>query len=218
MKKALLLICAIAVSVGTAYSETPNEYAGRKLLEIYQRYYTREGNLGYTISLATAEGTVLVYYKKWREKRFSKKRMIEEATAINAEFADKLMIHFTLRFTGDWQSKGRTSIQIPADFAEFIFLEQDENIFVRCTKADVSMGLVNQFNDSEGIMLEFPLLIEDSNTAITEGVESLRLVIGGLALEHGTFDIELPLSSYYKDAPDLFKEIFVASGIWVKAE
>ena len=197
-------------------AESIEEYTQKKNTFFYEGNLRIEENFFYSLLPFTVEHAVLQAYPQWIEKRYTKKQMFEQAVGLKTESESKIVFLFILAYTGKMTTKGRTEVTIPDDFEEYVFLEQDKDTYVRCSKAEIPfMGqTINSFNDQTHATIVFPKTMPDSNVSITDGVDSLNLVIGGLDLKHDTFEIPIPLSAVYQDAPEEIKEIYYAAKIW----
>lgn len=200
------------------------EYSKDKIAEFMFSRKKREGNFSLFVIPVPIELLIANAYPRWKEKRYSYEEMVLKAQELKKEFkkayGNNVRATLKISFAEDWDSEGKTSKKIPSDIAEYIFLENDRGKFVRCKKATVPpMGkVVNMFNKSSVIMLEFPTKLPDTNESIFKDAKKVKFVVGGLGFTNNKFEYELPFSKLFADAPPEIKKIYYGIGIWKKTD
>ena len=206
MKKFLLTI----LFIGMIFPVFSENWATEKSKEFGAEKNVKEGNFGLAVGLFTEELLISEGYEEWVQKRYSKTKMVEEAKKELQEFDNAMMAILVIHFTGNILSEGKTSIDIPTDFHEYIFAENERGEYLRCTDTDNISWLrsVDVFNESEIIILTFSKLTDDGKDII-EGASELIFVIEGLGFEQNRISYSLPLSDYFIDMPEEQREILI---------
>jgi len=213
--KIILLVLAFSiVFTGSAFASEKEEiedYASAITLALMVTNMKSEGNFTYCVVPAVPQYIIAYDYQEYLEKRYTKKQIIEKVKSRLAVLEDKLSAVFFIGFAGDLQSKGETDKEIPEDFAEYLFLENDKGDFVRCSKANIPiLNTVNVINESVVVELEFPLNYEKNGKQIPilENTEYIEFVIGGLGFKENRFRYKLPLYKMGENIPQLLNELF----------
>jgi len=210
----LLSLVFFIIFTGSAFASEKEEiedYASGITSTLMVTHVKSEGNFRYCVVPAVPQYMIAYDYPGYLEKRYTKKQIIEKAKNIYDITKNKLRVIFLISFTGDWQSKGETEKEIPEDFAEYLFLENDKGDFVRCSKANIPMfNTANVINESVVVELEFPLYYEKNGeqVSILENTEYIEFVIGGLGFKENRFRYKLPLYKMGENIPQLLNELF----------
>lgn len=213
-KVILLSLVFFIIFTGSAFASEKEEiedYASEITSTLMVTHMKSEGNFMYCIVPAVLQYEIAYDYPGYLEKRYTKKQIIEKVKSKLAALEDKLSTVFLISFTGDLQSKGETDKEIPEDFAEYLFLENDKGDFVRCSKANIPMfNTANVINETVIVELEFPLNYEKNGkqVSILENTEYIEFVIGGLGLKENRFRYKLPLYKMGENIPQLLNELF----------
>jgi len=214
-KVILLLLVFFIIFTGSAFTSEKEEiedYASAMASALMVTHMKSEGNFMYCVVPTVPQHVIACDYPGYLEKRYTKKQIIEKAKSKLAVLEDKLSAVFLISFTGDLQSKGETDKEIPEDFAEYLFLENDKGDFVRCSKANIPMfNTANVINESIFVELEFPLNYEKNGkqVSILENTEYIEFVIGGLGFKENRFRYKLPLYKMGENIPQLLNELFI---------
>ena len=206
MKK-LLLISVFIILMFPLFSKS---WAIKKTEELGVETGVKEGNFALVVALYTEEVAISEGYEEWVQKRYSKTRMVEEAKRVIQGRGKEFRAILIIGFGGDIFSEGKTSIDIPTNFDEYIFAENERGEYLRCTDADNiswlrSVGVLNKY---EMIMLTFSKLTDDGKD-IFENANELIFVIEGLGFEQNRISYSLPLSDYFIDMPEEQREILL---------
>lgn len=210
-----LIILIVNIAFG---QDTIKKYSEKKRNELMLSQLKREGNFAFVVMPYSVEIAIANSYSDWEEKRYSYKKKILKAKEIKNVYKNILHAFLFINFTGEWDSKGKTSLKIPDDIAEYIFLENDKGKFVRCNRASISLmaGTVNMFNESTAIPLEFSLKCPQTNESILKNTKKIKFKVGGLGFKNNKFEYEVPFSKLFSDAPESLKKIYYEIGLWKK--
>jgi len=204
MKK-LLLISVFIILMFPLFSES---WGTKKIEELTSEKHDREGNFILSVVPYTEELYIANDYEEWIQKRYSKTRMVEEAKKIIRELDNGMIAILYFRYLGDYDSPGRTSIDIPTDFHEYIFAENERGEYLRCTDTEGSHSSIGYFNELRTLILTFSKLTDDGKD-IFENANELIFVIEGLGFEQNRISYSLPLSDYFTDIPEEQREILL---------
>ena len=204
MKK-LLLISVFIILMFPLFSEN---WATKKRGELGLEKVVREGDFALVVYLYTEEVAISEGYEEWVQKRYSKAKMVEEAKKVIQGRGKELRALLFIAFGGDIFSEGRTSIDIPTDFHEYIFAENERGEYLRCTDTEGSHSSIGYFNELRTLILTFSKLTDDGKD-IFENANELIFVIEGLGFEQNRISYSLPLSDYFTDMPEEQREIIL---------
>ncbi|MCD6459435.1 hypothetical protein J7L67_02055 [bacterium] len=217
MKKtlAILSLFFLVFTCPVFPDQTVDEYVSKKIQESYKNI-KKNGNFALLCLPGTLEFGIAGNYNTWQEKRFDNKRILQEIDTLKNETNNNIYIVIQVSFIGDATGDEIKSLKIPKDIQDYIFLENNNGLFIRCSKAEISgyNYTVNQFTDHIQIALKFPTIHPETNESIFNDTETIKVIVGGLGFEDHTFEYKLPLSDYYLDAPDVLKKLYYESGIW----
>lgn len=218
----LLLVFLILATIlpGASLASTKEEiedFSSTITMGMMLIHMKSEGNFRYCVIPITPQHLIAQNYPDYLDKRYSKEKILQKAKAVVAELEGKLVALFLLNFTGDFTSKGETSKEIPDDFNEYVFVENDKGDFVRCIKADIPLmgSVVNYINDSVAIPLTFSLTYEKDGKqfSILENTEYIEFVVGGLGFKDNRFKYNLPLFKMIEQIPEPLKQLYTELGL-----
>lgn len=219
-KKSLLILLLIFLLTGISSASIKDEienYVKTRSLVLVASHTKSEGHFKCFIVPAVPQDLLAHTYLEYLEKRYSKKIILQKTKELLIVGKDKLDAVFSINFIGDWQSKGETSKEIPDDFAEYLFLENDKEDFTRCTKTDIPFGgnIINTINNESIFRVTFALTYEKNGKqfSILEDTEYIEFVVGGLGLKDNRFRYRLPLFVITKNTPQPLKELFIELGL-----
>lgn len=216
--KTLVVILILSGACQNLLSQiTPEDYAHVKLKELARKYTKKEGEFSYSLVPVSSEQMIAQQYPKWKEKRYDEKMMSSNSKDIIAVNGNDFHVLLVITFVGDWTSgKDKT---IPSDLAEYVFLENTNGEFTRCRAADVPMfSKINILNESVIIHLVFSTELPGTNRLLTDGMDKIIIVVGGVGIKNNKFEFDIPISSLYLDAPTVLKDLYYNSGLWERNE
>lgn len=198
----------LSMSTGNAFPQTTvKDYWEHKTRELM--LIKKEGTFYVAVTPVPIELSIAQEYPKWEEKRYSVEEMIAQAMIMRDAGKDRLLAAINIGL--DKEGAGlATSMTVPDDISEYIFLENDAGKFVRCESAQLPIvKAVNIFNQTVGISVGFsdPLHVVLGNT------KSIKIVAGGLGLKDTAFIFRVPFSSMFGDAPPELRAIYNAIGV-----
>ena len=175
-------------------------------------HLTTNGNFRMSVVPMTRELVIAGEYPKWTEKRYDEAQMVELARADEGLYANAMYAVLTVVFVGDVLSSGRTQFELPADLADYIFLENDRGQAIRCSRATLPlMHMVGPFTKQVNVELQFDGLTQDPEFLRTK---TLKFVVGGLEFENNQVVYRYPLSDLFADAPPELKRLYRAADVW----
>lgn len=212
--KTLFIILLVSGVCQNLFSQiAPEDYSNGKMVELMKKYIKIEGEFVYSLIPIPAEYLIAQSYPQWKEKRYDEKMMVSLSKGIITMYGNDFHAMLMIGFTGDWKSD--KDKKIPKDFAEYIFLENTNGEFTRCRKADIPMySTINIVNKNASIHLVFPTELPDTSRLVTDGMDKIFVVVGGIGIKNNKFEFDMPISLLYLDAPKVLKDLYYNCGLW----
>jgi hypothetical protein len=200
---------AAPVPTDAPIAASRTDYGVEKIKSLALAHRIEEGNFVLAVVPRTPQIDVALVYPSWEEKRYSAAERIAKSKEIARLHDNKLMAVVYVVFSGDIMSQGETSKQIPDDFAEYVFLENDRGDAVRCTSATLPLfRSAGAMSREVKVDVEFADLKAPSGRSVLEGAKELRFVVGGLGFKSKTIRYAAPLRGLFGDAPRELRELF----------
>lgn len=179
----------------------PATYYDEKIKAMFLDHMAANGNFKMSVIPLPPIFQIAGQYRSWAEKRRDPAEMMVLADEVRAHNTDLLMASLTLIYVGDMFSSGRTSIDVPQDIADYVFLENDRGQAVRSSRAVLPlMRSAGAMTKQVVVHFEFAG-IERSHPDFFD-TESIRFVVGGLDLADHTITYRYPLDDVFADAPE----------------
>ena len=211
MKKRAVVgfILFFLVLVGQGKCTTVENYAAEYREEMMSTHVVTEKDFRFCVFPLTPQYVIMYNYSGYLEKQYTEDMIMGKAQETIILFEDKIIATLLISYIGESTS---AQIEIPDDFQEYIFLENDKGYYVRCEKVDIpSMGnVIDFFNDTTTITLYFPLMYkkEEQKLSILENTEYIEFIVGGLDFKENKIRYELPLFEMTEDIPVGLKALY----------